>query len=86
MIGFDLKLEIGLLVMEVVCWLESVVFFGANIVWYSHYRRLSCCEVIRTYAKNGLIFDLIACSPFVVILDGYTSPIWLIVLVRFLRI
>jgi hypothetical protein len=61
-IGFDQRLDVGLMTWEVITIIESVLFLVVNIIWHRSHG--------TSYLKHGLVFDIFACSPFVVALDG----------------
>jgi hypothetical protein len=62
------------------------VFLVFNMVWYMKYSYLAFGPALSVYLREGLIYDIIACSPFVIALDTVVDPIALIVIIRLFRI
>lgn len=88
-VGFDLKIEGGLLGLEIACFIESFIYLMYNIFKiYETTGVNSLKHVLRVYYRSGLVFDLIALAPFTIILSSteLEDPIWLLAPLKLLRI
>ena len=86
-VAFDLAVDEAKLTIEIVCIAESFVYLILNIRFY--YRLgYNVKKIARLYYENGLVLDLIACSPFNAILWGLeiSDPLWLTEPLRLLRL
>lgn len=90
-ISFDLDLTVYWVVMEVVCSVESIIFLILNCrlaVLIEGRKTMSVRDILSYYYNNMLAEDLIAISPFNLILwaSQVKDPIILVSIVRLLRL
>lgn len=86
-VAFDLDANTATLMLECICVAESWIYLLLNFRLY-YISEYSMKEIFKMYYENGLVLDLIACSPLNAILWGLdiTDPLWLVAPLRLLRI
>jgi hypothetical protein len=87
MVGFRVEMTNGLMSIELLCFLESIIYIAVN---FHNYRRTATTpkEMIKSYCRHGLLLDLAAASPFNFVLGALetSSPIGIVVSLRLLRL
>lgn len=86
-VAFDIPPNATTFTMECLWIFESIIYFILNVRLY--YRLgYNVKEIAKIYYENGLVLDLIACSPLNAILWGLDveDPLWLTAPFRLLRL
>jgi hypothetical protein len=86
-IGFSVDINPGIIVLETLTIIESIVFVVVNCLSIRKTNPgATFREILRIYYDRGLVFDLLACSPLNIGLAAVSDPVWLIVPLRLIRI
>jgi hypothetical protein len=86
-VGFDLPPYLPLLIIESIVILESICYFVLNFLMYIKIGK-KFKTALKVYYQNGMLCDMVACSPMNLILWGLEvgSPVWVIAPIRLMRL
>jgi hypothetical protein len=87
-VGFSTDIDLVILSLQILCFLESLAYIMFNIRLIRHSGCKGTKQLVQNYFRNGLILDILAASPFNIVLSiiGTTSPIYIIAPLRLLRV
>jgi hypothetical protein len=86
-VGFDIEPMAALLAVDGLLVVESIAFVVLNLVIYKRQEK-KWYNSLQLYYQNGLVHDIVACTPLNLILwsAGVNDPAWVVAPFRVIRL